>query len=38
MMIRERGARTAFGMIAFITPFAFVVGFVLNQFLRAVGW
>jgi ferrous iron transport protein B len=34
MMIRERGVKTALGMLAFITPFAFGVGFVLNAVLR----
>jgi ferrous iron transport protein B len=38
MMIKERGTRTALGMVAFITPFAFGVGFVLNRILLAVGW
>jgi ferrous iron transport protein B len=38
MMIRERGPRMALGMLAFITPFAFGVGFVLNIVLGAVGW
>jgi ferrous iron transport protein B len=38
MMVKERGSRTALGMLAFITPFAFGVGFVLNQVLKAAGW
>jgi ferrous iron transport protein B len=38
VMIRERGARTAFAMFAFITPFAFGVGWALNLVLQAVGW
>jgi ferrous iron transport protein B len=38
VMLRERGTRTALGIVAFITPFAFGVGFVLNQVLKAVGW
>jgi ferrous iron transport protein B len=38
MMIKERGTRTALGMVAFITPFAFVVGWTLNRVLLAVGW
>ncbi len=33
MMIRERGVRTALGMFAFITPFAFGAGFLLNLLL-----
>jgi len=38
MMIRERGWKTAWGMFALITPVAFGVGFVLNKFLRGIGW
>ncbi|MEJ2186512.1 MAG: ferrous iron transport protein B [Gemmatimonadota bacterium] len=38
MMIRERGAKTALGMLVFITPFSFGVGFLLNQLLRGLGW
>jgi ferrous iron transport protein B len=38
MMLRERGARTAIGMVAFVTPFAFGVGFLLNLVLRGIGW
>jgi ferrous iron transport protein B len=38
MMLRERGAATAFGMLAFITPFAFGVGFLLHLLLRGIGW
>ncbi len=38
MMIRERGVKTALGMLAFITPFAFGVGFALNLLLRGLGW
>jgi ferrous iron transport protein B len=34
MMIKERGVRTAIAMVAFITPFAFAVGFVVNLLLR----
>lgn len=34
MMIRERGMKTALGMLAFITPFAFGAGFILNAILR----
>jgi ferrous iron transport protein B len=36
MMIRERGAWTAVAMLAFITPFAFGAGLVVNLVLRAV--
>lgn len=35
MMIKERGLRTAIYMIAFIFPFAFAVGGILNWLLRA---
>lgn len=38
MMIRERGARFAFGVLAFITPFAFGTGYVLNVLLKWLGW
>jgi hypothetical protein len=34
MMIKERGWKTAFGMLAFITPFAFGVGFVVKTLMR----
>ena len=34
MMVKERGPRTALGMFAFITPFAFGAGFLLNAALR----
>lgn len=36
MMMKERGARTALGMLAFITPFAFGAGYVLNLLLRGL--
>ncbi len=36
MMLRERGWRTAIAIAAFITPFAFGVGFVVNLVLRSV--
>jgi hypothetical protein len=36
MMVKERGPRTALGMLAFITPFAFGVGILVNVVLRAV--
>ncbi len=38
MMLRERGLKTALGMVAFITPFAFGVGWLLNRILLGVGW
>ena len=34
MMIKERGWKTALGMLAFITPFAFGVGFLVNAIMR----
>ncbi|MBI5399651.1 ferrous iron transporter B [Candidatus Saganbacteria bacterium] len=34
VMIKERGARTAFYIVAFIFPFAFLVGGILNFILR----
>ena len=37
VMIKERGFKTAAAMIAFIVPFAFAVGAVLNWVLRGVG-
>ena len=36
MMIKERGWKTAFGMLAFITPFAFSVGFLVNALMRSL--
>jgi ferrous iron transport protein B len=36
MMIKERGWKTAFGMAAFITPFAFGVGVMVNFVLRRI--
>ncbi len=38
MMIRERGRKTAIGMFAFITPFAFGAGWLLHIVLRSMGW
>jgi ferrous iron transport protein B len=37
VMIKERGVRTALAMVAFIVPFAFAVGAVLNWALRTFG-
>ena len=37
IMLKERGVRTALLMVAFIVPFAFVVGGALNLGLRALG-
>ncbi len=36
MMVKERGMRTALAMVAFIFPFAFAVGGVLNWVLRTL--
>ncbi len=36
MMLKERGLRTAFAMLALITPVAFGAGFLLNLVLRAL--
>jgi ferrous iron transport protein B len=36
VMVKERGVKTAVGMVAFIVPFAFGVGVVLNWALRAL--
>jgi ferrous iron transport protein B len=36
MMIKERGWKTALGMFAFITPFAFGAGWLVNVVMRAV--
>jgi ferrous iron transport protein B len=38
MMIRERGIKFALGVVAFVTPFAFGTGFLLNFLLRRLGW
>lgn len=38
MIARERGWRSALGMLAFIFPLAFLVGGVLNRILQLVGW
>lgn len=38
MMIRERGWRFALGVLAFITPFAFGVGALVNVVLKGFGW
>jgi ferrous iron transport protein B len=36
MMIKERGVKTALAMVAFIVPFAFLVGGAVNFLLRAL--
>ncbi len=38
MMLKERGVKTALGIFAFVVPFAFGVGAVLNLVLRGLGW
>ncbi len=38
MMVRERGKKTALGMVLFITPFAFGAGWLLHLLLRGLGW
>ncbi|HET9438629.1 MAG TPA: ferrous iron transport protein B, partial [Longimicrobiales bacterium] len=38
MMIRERGARFAFGVLGFVTVFAFGTGYLLNALLKGLGW
>jgi ferrous iron transport protein B len=38
VMWKERGARTAVGMLLIITPFAFATGALLNLILRGLGW
>jgi ferrous iron transport protein B len=37
VIIKERGMRTALAITAFIFPFAFVIGGLLNLALRAAG-
>ena len=38
MIAKERGTRTALGMVIFIFPFAFLVGGLLNRLLLFIGW
>jgi len=38
MIAKERSWRTAIGMMAFIFPFALLVGGLLNRLLLALGW
>jgi ferrous iron transport protein B len=38
MMLKERGVKTALGIVAFVVPFAFGVGAALNLILRGLGW
>ncbi len=38
MIIKERGLKTALGMLVFIFPFALFVGGMLYRFLSLVGW
>jgi ferrous iron transport protein B len=37
VMIKERGLKTTLAMVAFIFPFAFLAGGILNMILRALG-
>jgi len=37
VMLKERGVKTALAVALFIFPFAFLVGFVLNLVLTALG-
>ena len=36
MIVKEQGAKIAMAMVAFIIPFAFLIGGLLNHLLRAV--
>jgi ferrous iron transport protein B len=38
VMLKERGWKTALGIAAFILPFSFAMGFLLNRALSALGW
>ncbi len=38
VMLKERGWKTALGIAAFILPFSFGMGFLLNLALSALGW
>ncbi|HSJ24388.1 MAG TPA: ferrous iron transport protein B [Longimicrobiales bacterium] len=38
MMMKERGTRAALAVAAFVTPFAFGTGWLLNIVLRTAGW
>jgi ferrous iron transport protein B len=38
MMLKERGVRVALAIVAFVVPFAFGVGALLNVVLRGLGW
>ncbi len=38
IIIKERGLKVALAMMAFIFPYAFLVGGVLNSILRGTGW
>lgn len=37
VIIKERGIKTALGMTAFIIPYAFIVGFLVNSILHLLG-
>jgi ferrous iron transport protein B len=36
-MVRERGWKAALGIVGFVFPFAFLVGFALNAILALAG-
>lgn len=37
VMIKERGAKTALAIVAFVIPFAFLAGYILNLLLNSLG-
>jgi ferrous iron transport protein B len=37
MMYKERGKKATLGIVAFIFPFAFLVGYLLNLLLTTLG-
>jgi ferrous iron transport protein B len=37
VIVKERGMKTALGMTAFIVPYAFIVGFLVNSILHLLG-
>ena len=38
MIAKEHGSKVAWGMVAFIFPFAFLVGGMVNQVGGWIGW
>jgi ferrous iron transport protein B len=38
MIVKERGAKVAAGMVLFIFPFAILIGGLLQRLLVLVGW